>query len=57
MYKYLRCPGADTAFLVVKNNVSNTGMAIEYIVQKYIGVYTFHMENSQRVLTIVLKPP
>jgi hypothetical protein len=34
-------PDTDTAFLVVENNVTNAGMAIEYIVQKYIGVKSF----------------
>jgi hypothetical protein len=34
-------PETDTAFLVVENNVTNAGMAIEHIVQKYIGVKNF----------------
>jgi hypothetical protein len=43
--KYVQIPSpvpeTDTAFLVVENNVTNAGMAIEYIVQKYIGVKSF----------------
>jgi hypothetical protein len=34
-------PETDTAFLVVENNVTNAGMAIEYIVQNYMGVKNF----------------
>jgi hypothetical protein len=43
--KYVQIPSpvpeTDTAFLVVENNVTNAGMAIEHIVQKYIGVKNF----------------
>jgi|GEM_PF-656666 len=43
--KYVQIPSpvpeTDTAFLVVENNVTNAGMAIEYIVQNYMGVKNF----------------
>jgi hypothetical protein len=43
--KYIQIPSpvpeTDTAFLVVENNVTNAGMAIEYIVQNYMGVKNF----------------
>jgi hypothetical protein len=43
--KYVQIPSpvpeTDTAFLVVENNVTNAGMAIEHIVQNYMGVKNF----------------
>jgi hypothetical protein len=43
--KYVQIPSpvpeTDTAFLVVENNVTNAGKAIEYIVQNYMGVKNF----------------
>jgi len=44
--KYIQIPSpvpdwTDTAFLVVENNVTNAGMAIEHIVQNYMDVKNF----------------
>jgi hypothetical protein len=44
--KYMQIPSpvpdfTDTAFLIVESNIINAGMAVEYIVQNYIGVKSF----------------